>query len=110
MKPTTLTESNENAIYQTQTRSINLIDGVFTTEEAREILTSLYTSKINFHKMKNFSHMERYGRPHSFSLTRIEALRISLQKVTDAIREAEKNNQMIKVNSAVEIGFLGQLQ
>ncbi len=54
--------------------------------------------------------MERYGRPHSLSQGRIEALRISLQKVQDAIREAEKNNQMIKVNSSVEIGFLGQLQ
>jgi hypothetical protein len=91
-------------------RSINLIDGVFTTEEAKEILTNLYNSKINFHNMKNFSHTERYGRPHAASLARIESLRISLQKVKEAIAEAEKSNQMIKINSAVEIGFLGELQ
>lgn len=110
MKNNTVQETADMQVYKTQIRSINLIDGVFTAEEAKDILTSLYTSKINFHKMKNFSHMERYGRPHSFSQGRIEALRISLQKVQDAIREAEKNNQMIKVNSSVEIGFLGQLQ
>lgn len=91
-------------------RSINLIDGVFSTEEAKEILTNLYNSKINFHNLKNFSHQERYGRPHSASLARIESLRISLQKVTEAIREAEKSNQMIKISSAVEIGFIGELQ
>ena len=79
-------------------------------EEAKEILTNLYNSKINFHNMKNFSHQERYGRPHSASLARIESLRISLQKVTEAIREAEKTNQMIKIGSAVEIGFIGELQ
>lgn len=91
-------------------RSINLIDGVFTTEEAREILTNLYNSKINFHNMKNFSHQERYGSPHSASLARIQSLRISLQKVLEALREAEKSNHMIKINSAVEIGFMGELQ
>lgn len=110
MKTNTIQNPEEALVYKPQTRSINLIDGVFTTKEAKEILTSLYTSKIDFHKMKNFSHIERYGRPHSFSLTRIDSLRISLMKVLDAINEAEKNNKMMKVSSAIEISFLDQLQ
>ena len=109
METNTLTTA-QSSKSQHPIRSINLIDGIFTTEEAKEILTNLYNSKINFHNMKNFSHQERYGNAHSASLARIQSLRISLQKVLDAIREAEKNNQMIKINSAVEIGFMGELQ
>ena len=109
METNTLTTA-QTSKSQHPIRSINLIDGIFTTEEAKEILINLYNSKINFHNMKNFSHQERYGSPHSASLARIQSLRISLQKVLEAIREAEKSNQMIKISSAVEMGFIGELQ
>ena len=106
--PTPVTETPN--VYKPATREINLVDGVFDTKEAFEMLKNLYTSKIEFHQMKNFSHTERFGRPHSFSQTRIESLRISLQKITEAIREAEKNNQMLKIHANIQLTLVDQLQ
>lgn len=46
METNTLTTA-QTSRSQHPIRSINLIDGIFTTEEAKEILTNLYNSKIN---------------------------------------------------------------
>jgi hypothetical protein len=39
----------------------DLINGQFTPEDARELLTDLFSRKTNFHEIKNFSATERFG-------------------------------------------------
>ena len=41
---------------------LKLIEGEFSFNEAREILTSMFNSKINFHNIQNWSSQERYGK------------------------------------------------
>ena len=40
--------------------TFNLIDGVFSVDEAREILMNIFSTKIQFHEMKNLSSEERF--------------------------------------------------
>lgn len=49
-------------------KKYSLIDGDFTPKQAEEILRDLYTSKIQFHQMKNFSSIERFGKEDEVSI------------------------------------------
>ena len=37
-----------------KTENLNLIEGNFSIEEAKEILMNIFLTKIHFHEMKNF--------------------------------------------------------
>lgn len=54
---------------------LKLIDGVFTGKEARELLLNLYSDKIHFHELKNFSSRERSGTDDARATIRIAELR-----------------------------------
>ena len=58
--------------------SISLIDGSFDASEAKEILMNIYSTKIQFHELKNFSSKERFGKPDEMALKRIPQLKISI--------------------------------
>ena len=62
-------------------QELKLIEGEFTPQDAKEILTNLYTSKLNFHLMKNFSSMERFGKSDDLSNKKIPELKNRINKV-----------------------------
>ena len=41
---------------------LNLIEGNFSGEEAKEILMNVFLAKIHYHELKNFSSQERFGK------------------------------------------------
>jgi ribosomal protein L22 len=80
-----------------------LIDGKFSSDESREILQNVFSRKIQFHQIKNFSSRERFGKDDETALVRIPQLNKSLNDIIKIIREAEKNGEQIEIKSEVII-------
>lgn len=80
-----------------------LINGEFTTEDARELLTDLFSRKTNFHEIKNFSSTERFGKEDPVHVNRITALTNSMQELNELFRSIEGSDKKIVIRSLVSI-------
>ncbi|WP_338877387.1 hypothetical protein WBJ53_32100 (plasmid) [Spirosoma sp. SC4-14] len=81
---------------------VQLIEGSFSQEEAREVLSGLLTYKINFHELKNFSHQERQGREHAASLQRAGALKADKALLSSWLRGIEAG-KTIRLESVIHL-------
>ena len=86
-----------------QSETIELIKGTFTLVEARELLLQLLNDKINFHNLKNWSSRERFGKPDSFSESRLQSLNESKQKVETLFAGSFDKDRKVTINSTIEI-------
>lgn len=89
-----------------KSESITLIDGQFSSDDAFVLLTNLYSSKIKFHQLKNFSSMERFGKEDEMSLERISKLKENLETILTLMKEANADENRIEIKSVVHINFL----
>ena len=87
-------------------RNFKLIEGQFTVEESRELLFRLYNSKIRFHKIKNMSAQERFGKDDVDALRRSEELASTLENILDYLKAAEISNETVAINAEIKITFL----
>jgi len=85
------------------TKVLKLIEGNFSHEEAREILMDVFSSKIQFNQMKNFSSEERFGKEDITAVKRIPELKKSMDIISKLIEEAKQNNETIQIISEVKI-------
>ena len=53
-------------------KKLKLIEGKFLHDEAKEILRNIFSAKINFHQMKNFSSQERFGKDDKTAVKKIQ--------------------------------------
>lgn len=83
-----------------------LIDGVFSAEESSEILLNVFSSKIQFHELKNFSALERTGKSDPASIKRIPQLKKSMQSITKLLNAAAKKNESIEIKAEVNIQII----
>ena len=67
---------------------VTLIDGTFNVAEAKDVLTNMFTMKINFHSQKNVSHVERFGKTDNAALEKVEFLKAELAKLEAIIAAA----------------------
>jgi len=88
------------------TQKVKLISGCFTPEESREILMNVFSSKIQFHHMKNFSSKERFGKEDKIAIKRIAQLKKSVEKFSKIITAAEEKNELLELTSVVSIAFV----
>ncbi len=79
-------------------QQFNLIDGIFDSEEAKEILLCLIDSKIQFHNNRIFSHEIRFGTKNNDSVNRIEELKETKKQILQMI---EGGN--FSINSQINI-------
>ncbi|WPR70410.1 hypothetical protein SLW70_10700 [Flavobacterium sp. NG2] len=86
--------------------NLKLIDGSFSASEAKEILTTLFSNKIQFHTTKNFSTEVRFGKDDEVSSKRIPELNQSLEKILNLITQAQENNQTFEIQSEVNIRLI----
>ena len=86
-------------------QEFKLIEGEFTPQDAKEVLTNLYTSKLNFHLMKNFSSTERFGKSDETSNKKIPELKKSMAIISAIIEEATNKKKKLIVNATVNIEF-----
>lgn len=85
---------------------LTIIEGDFSFDEAKEILNSIFSSKINFHNMKNWSSQERFGKDDAIAQKRIPALRSEMKKLDAILSEAKAKNKIILVSSEINISLL----
>lgn len=85
------------------TETLTIIDGNFTPDEAKEILSNMFSSKINFHNIKNWSSQERLGQDDAVAQKRIPALRNEMEKLEGILSEAKSKKKRLVVNSQIKI-------
>lgn len=85
--------------------NIVLINGEFTPAEAKEVLLAILNNKINFHRMKNFSAEERFGKADPLSSKRLLELEQSREMVKDYLSAAEAAGNMVVMESKVQLSL-----
>jgi hypothetical protein len=88
-----------------KTETLNLIEGTFSEAEARDILIGIYSAKINFHQLKNFSSQERFGKDDETAQKRIPKLKKEIEKLKAILSEAQTKNQKLIINSEITISL-----
>jgi hypothetical protein len=86
--------------------NLTLIDGNFSEVEASEILIPIFSSKINFHKIKNWSSQERYGEDDEIAQKRIPKLKNEIEKLQKILSEAKAKNKRLLVSSQINISLI----
>lgn len=85
---------------------LTLIESEFSFEEAKEILSNMFSSKINFYNIKNWSSQERFGKDDEIAQKRIPALRSEMEKLQAILSEAKINNKKLVVSSEINITLM----
>lgn len=85
---------------------LKLIEGEFSADEAKEILTSIFSSKINFHNIKNWSSNERFGMDDEIAQKRIPELRKEMGKLLEIVSEAKTKKRRLVITSEINITLL----
>ena len=86
-------------------KKFSLIAGEFSPAETREILMNVFSSKIHFHEMRNFSMQERFGETDKTALKRIPQLKKCLDEIKKIIEDGEKKNLRFTLTSDVIINI-----
>lgn len=88
------------------TKKLQIIDGSYTIDDAKEILMNMFLSKINYHNIKNWSAHERFGKPDEIAQIRIPALRNEIKKLEEILKEAKTENKKLVISSEISISFI----
>ncbi len=84
-------------------KELILIEGTFSPEDAREVLMNAYTSKINFHNLKNLTSFEMVGKEDELAVKRITELKSVLSQVRELIAEAKEKDMKLVIHSTISI-------
>jgi hypothetical protein len=87
---------------------LNLIEGNFSDEEAKEILMGIFLAKINFHEKKIFSSQIRFGKVDEIAINRIPKLKKETEKMLQIISEAKLNNKRLLITSQINISLVDE--
>ncbi|WP_312819254.1 hypothetical protein [Kaistella carnis] len=82
-----------------------LIEGQFSPTEYRELMLSIFKSKIRFHRRKNFSTKERFGKDDENAISRMLELQETLASIFKVIETAEKENQVLEIRAEIIFNF-----
>jgi glutamate synthase domain-containing protein 3 len=86
-------------------QKLTLFDGEFDSNEAKEILTNIFSSKIQFYKIKNYSSQVRFETDDNDAQKRIPALMKELDRLKEMLTEAKLKNKKLIINSEINISF-----
>lgn len=78
-----------------------LVKGVFSPEDAKEVLFKLVNSKIKFHQLEKFSLTERNMGDVDYSEERIHQLEVSKIQIEEQIALAQKEKKAIKIDGTI---------
>lgn len=87
-------------------KEFKLIDSTFTPIEAKNVLSDLITSKINYHKVDDFSQHIRFERDSQHSKNRIEQLKSAQVELNEFINIAKAKGLNLVVKSTVYIEYV----
>jgi hypothetical protein len=103
--PHVLCENNNKKLYKMQMETPQkfvLIEGSFTPAEAKEVITNLLESKIQFHSRENFSSEIRYGKRNEISIGRRDQLLETKKDFSDFISSVPPGQQL-HIRSVINI-------
>ncbi|OYX84327.1 MAG: hypothetical protein B7Y83_08620 [Flavobacteriales bacterium 32-34-25] len=86
-------------------QKLKLIEGEFTSEEFKEVLSNLYSNKIKFYERKDFSSLIRSGKKDLIAIKKIDELNQSVKQFLEIFSRAEADNQKLIVLSEIQIIF-----
>lgn len=88
------------------TEKLVLITGQFAPEDAKDILTNVFSTKMQFHEMKNFSSQVRFGKDDDTAVKRIPELKGSLDKSLEMVAKAKSKNQQLVITAEIKIQLI----
>lgn len=83
----------------------NLIDSTYGVEDAKEVLASLITDKINFLNKKIFSEQVRFGSDTQHKENRVQILKMEQEQLLETLNALEDGARIgisCKVNMKIE--------
>ena len=83
-----------------------LIEGNFSTDEAKKVLMSVINSKINYHNLNAFSDFVRNNENESNTKTRVSELVASREGIIKIIEEAEAKEMKLNIKSNIIIELI----
>lgn len=86
--------------------TLTIMDDYFTHDEAKEIIMNMFSSKLNFHNIKNWSSQERFGKNDAIAQEKIPELRNEMKRLEEILTEAKTKNKKLVVSSAINIELL----
>ncbi|MDH4473355.1 MAG: hypothetical protein QE487_12175 [Fluviicola sp.] len=78
-----------------------LINGLFTPEEAKQMLFSLINSKISFNQIEKFTIQEKTSGDVSHSEKRIKELKALYREVENIVSKASDTSKRLKIESTI---------
>lgn len=83
-----------------------LVKGVFAPEQAKEVITTLFQSKIQVHSLASFSSFVRTGSESKIDDRRKKELAESMERLLKAIIENNDSFIHVKIDCDVKIEFI----
>jgi hypothetical protein len=80
-----------------------LINGIFTPDDAKEVLMNIFASKIQFHELKNLRAMVLNDSEDQTSLLRVQQLKKTIEEFNVIFNKAIENNSELSIKSHIEI-------
>ena len=66
----------------------------------------LFSSKLNYHQIKNWSSQEKFGKNDAVAQEKIPALRNEMKRFEEILLEAKAKNKKLVVSSEINIKLL----
>ena len=85
--------------------NLSLINGVYSSEEAKEILMNVFASKIQFHELKNLRSMVTRDTEDEISTLRVRQLKQAVEQFNELMKQAEENNLELAIQSSIQISL-----
>ena len=92
----------------TREEIFSLIEGNFNKQEAREVLLNIFSTKLQFHELRNFSSKERLGKADENALIRMQVMKDNISKVVELLSKLDENKNCLKISSSINIQILNE--
>jgi hypothetical protein len=86
--------------------TLTIIDENFTSDEAKDVIMNLFSSKLNYHQIKNWSSQEKFGKNDVIAQEKIPALKNEMKRFEEILLEAKANNKKLVISSEINIELL----
>lgn len=80
-----------------------LINGLFSPEEAKEVLMNILASKVQFHELKNLRSIITKDSEDQTSILRVRQLKDTIEELKLILNQAFENNMELSIKSNIEI-------
>ncbi len=91
-----------------QVTSVKLVDGLYTAEEAREVVLGLLHSKIHFHELNNFRSVEQTGKPDPMAQHRLPELISEQEKARQLLQLAADKRCILNITASIQIELIDE--